>query len=213
MLGKPVIAYAIEAALESALFAQVAVSTDHPQIAEVAVRFGADVPFMRNPELADDRTHVSAVTVDMLERLDPEGTLFDSVAQLMPNCPLRTADDIRDSYTQFATTGSSSQISVMRYGWQNPWWAMRRSEDFELVPLFEREATRRSQDLPELFCPTGVIWWGRADVLRQEGTFHVAGRTGWEIPWQRGVDIDTEDDWQMAEFMMKLARASQSGQA
>jgi CMP-N-acetylneuraminic acid synthetase len=98
----------------------------------------------------------------------------------------------------------------MRYGWQNPWWAMRRDDQYTLNPLFEEAIGARSQDLTELFCPTGAVWWARADVLRQERTYHVARRTGWEIDWQHGMDIDTEDDWTMAEMLMELARQKAS---
>jgi CMP-N-acetylneuraminic acid synthetase len=206
LLGEPAIAYTIRAAVDSGLFERVVVSTDSAAIAAVALENGADVPFVRQASLADDETPVSAVTVDALERLDPDGAEFGFIAQLMPNCPLRTAADVRDSHAQFERTAAPSQLSVTRFGWQNPWWAMRRAPDMALEPLFVHEVTRRSQDLPELFCPTGVIWWATAGTLRTARTFHVPGRTGWEIPWQRAVDIDTEDDWQMAEALLRLSR-------
>lgn len=201
--GRPAIAYTIDAALASGVFARVVVSTDSDEIADVALRYGAEVPFMRDPSLADDHTPVSLVTVDALERLDPRGTAFRYVAQLMPNCPLRNADDVRDSFAQYTRSGSVAQLSVTRFGWLNPWWAMTRDASLVLHPLFEREATMRSQDLPELYCPTGAIWWATAGTLRLERTFHVAGRTGWELPWWRALDIDTMDDWRMAELLLE----------
>ena len=207
--GRPIISYTIEAARKSGLFKRVVVSTDCPEIGEVSKQYGAEIPFLRDPNLADDITPVSAATVDTLVRLDPAGDRYDSVCQLMPNCPLRTFTDIIDSYRQFIDTGAESQISVVRYGWQNPWWAMRRDEKFTLEPVFKEYITQRSQDLPELFCPTGAVWWANAKVLRREGTYHVANRTGWEIPWERGVDIDTEDDWRMAEILLTLAQNNQ----
>lgn len=203
LAGRPAIAYTIDAALESGVFARVVVSTDSDEIAEVALRSGAEVPFVRDASIADDHTPVSLVTVDALERLDPDGTTFHAVAQLMANCPLRTAADVRDSLAQFAAGGAPAQLSVTRYGWLNPWWAMRRDASNVLEPLFGREATARSQDLPDLFCPTGAIWWATASTLRRERTFHVSGRTGWELPWWRAVDIDTMDDWRMAELLLE----------
>lgn len=200
--GKPIIAYTIAAARESGLFARVVVSTDSPEIAEVARQYGAEVPFFRDQNLADDFTPVSLVTADALLRLDPAGDRFDSVAQLMPNCPLRTARDVSDSYRQFEKTGAESQISVVRYGWQNPWWAMRLNDRRELHPVFPEQMAMRSQDLPELFCPTGAIWWARTTTLRRTKTFHLQNRTGWEIPWRRGIDIDTFEDWAMAEVLL-----------
>jgi len=202
--GKPIIAHTIASALESGLFEQVVVSTDDAEIAEVARQNGAKVPFLRDKQLADDFTPVSEVTTDVIRRIDPDGDKFAIVAQLMPNCPLRTSRDVIDSHKQFEETASESQISVVRYGWQNPWWAMQQNERYELQPLFQEQMSQRSQDLPELFCPTGAIWWARTNVLRRTKTFHIDGRTGWEIPWQRGIDIDSLDDWKLAEALFRL---------
>ena len=206
LAGRPLIAYTIEAALESGLFEQVVVSTDSPEIAEVARRHGALVPFMREANLADNYVPISAATVDALQRLDPHGNSYGHVCQLMANCPLRTAADIVASHGQFMDTGADSQLSIVLYGWQNPWWAMRRSDEYVLSPVFEDSLTKRSQDLPDLFCPTGAIWWAKASALLREGTYYMPVRTGWEIPWMRGIDIDTEDDWAMAEVLLALRR-------
>jgi CMP-N-acetylneuraminic acid synthetase len=205
LCGRPAIAYSIDAARESGLFARVIVSTDSEVIAEIAVRHGADVPFLREPALADDHVPVSAATVDALKRLDPDRATFTSVAQLMPNCPLRDAGDVRDSFRQFVLSGARSQLSVSRYGWQPPWWAMRRTPALTLVPLFPAEVVRRSQDL---FCPTGAIWWAQADALREAGTYHIEGRTGWEIAALHALDIDTEEDWHLAEALMQQRRGA-----
>jgi len=207
MMGVPLIAYTIEAANESGIFDRIVVSTDSPEIADVVREYGVEIPFLRDPTLADDFTPVSAVTLDMLMQLDPLGNIFSHVCQLMPNCPLRSASDIIESYRQFIATRAESQISVVRYGWQNPWWAMRRDEKYTLEPVFKEYITERSQDLPELFCPTGAIWWAESRVLRREGTFHIGNRTGWEMPWDRGVDIDTDDDWAIAEILLGLSRS------
>jgi pseudaminic acid cytidylyltransferase len=204
LAGKPIILYTIAAAIDSGLFEYVVVSTDSPVIAEIAQRHGAAIPFLRDNNLADDFTPVSAVTADALLRIDPAGDKYDVVAQLMPNCPLRTANDVRESYKQFTESGAESQMSVVSYGWQNPWWAMRRNEAYAVEPIFKEQMVARSQDQPQLFCPTGAIWWARAATLRTAKTFHVEGRTGWEIPWRRGVDIDSFEDWELAEALFRL---------
>ncbi len=204
--GQPLLAYTVRAAVDSGLFARIVVSTDSEEIADAARSLGAEVPFLREPSLSDDFVPVSAATVDALERVDPGADLFSAVCQLMPNCPLRTAADVVGSCEQFEATGSEAQISVVRYGWQNPWWAMRRSEEYVLQPLFPEAHSARSQDLAELYCPTGAAWWARAAVLRREGTFLMPGRTGWEISWQHGVDIDTADDLDLAQVLLELER-------
>jgi N-acylneuraminate cytidylyltransferase len=208
LAGKPLLAYTVLAAKDSGLFDRVIVTTDDPSTAEIAVDLGAEVPFLRDPALSDDVVPVSAATIDVLERLDPDGAAFALVCQLMPNCPLRTVDDIIASHHQITQTGAMSQLSVVRYGWQNPWWAMQRDDDFVLSPVFADRITQRSQDLPAVYCPTGAVWWARTEALRREGTFHMAGGTGWEIPWMRGIDIDTQDDWDMVEVIMRMTGRS-----
>ena len=199
--GRPLIAYTIEAALASGLFDRVVVSTDSEEVAHIARGLGADVPFVREARLADDFTPVSAVTADALERLDPTGSRYVSVAQLMANCPLRDSDDVRRSLERFLESGALSQISVVEFGWTNPWWAMHMDDDGKLLPIFEERMKARSQDVPRAFAPTGAIWWARADTLRRERTFHVPGRTGHALAWDHAIDIDTEEDWRMAEFL------------
>jgi len=140
--------------------------------------------------------------LDVLEKLQGKGKKFDNVAQLLPNCPLRDTEDIKNSLSQFIKSKAESQISVTRYGWLNPWWAMTRGESGILSPVFPEQTIKRSQDLPDLFCPTGAIWWIQSATLHREKTYHCENRTGWEIPWDHAVDIDTDDDWRMAETLM-----------
>ena len=200
-LGQPLIAYTIEAALESGVFARVIVSTDDQEVAEISERFGAEVPFMRSAALSDNHTASSPVTADALERLDPSAKLYAYVAQLLPTSPLRNASDVRASFQQLIGTGAPAQISITRFGWLYPWWAFERDPQLRLTPLFPEAMQKRSQDLPPLFGPVGAIWWAQAESLRQTRNFYMPDHTGWEIPWERAVDIDTEDDWRMAELL------------
>ena len=203
LCGKSIIGYTIEAAVNSGVFDKVVVSTDDEKIAEVADSFGAEIPFVRGLTLSDDFTPVSLATLDAVTRLDPTGEKYDSVAQLMANCPLRSSADIHASYAQFIDSDADSQLSVSRYSWLNPWWAMSMDDNHILNPLFAEALSARSQDLKEVFCPTGAIWWIKSRVLRAEKTFHIQGRSGWEIDWKNGFDIDTEEDWELAEVLMK----------
>jgi len=202
--GKPLIAYAIEAAVQTSIFEAVIVSTDSAEIADIARAYGANVPFLRGEDLADDITPVSAATIDALERVDPTRTIYRNVAQLMANCPLRNAGDILESFQQFVASGAGSQISVTEYGWLNPWWAMTCDERNILHPVFQEKMGARSQDLPRLLCPTGAIWWAKTSTLVAHGTFYAPNYTGWCMPWERAVDIDTEEDWEMAEMLLGM---------
>jgi pseudaminic acid cytidylyltransferase len=201
--GKPAIAYTIDAALTSGVFQTVIVSTDSEEIAEIACSFGAVVPFIRESSLSDDHTPVSAVTLDAIKRLDPDCAVYENVCQLMANCPLRNAKDIQSSYWQFVASNADTQISVSEYGLQSPWWAMTCDEHNILSPVFKERIGVRSQDLPQLVCPTGAIWWAKACALLVHGTFYAPNYTGWSMPWERAVDIDTEEDWRLAELIIK----------
>ncbi len=209
--GKPMIAYTIEAALQSGVFEKVVVSTDDLEIADIARHYGAEVPFLREAALADDHTPASLVTLDALEQLDPNATIYTHVSQLMPNCPLRNADDIRRSFEQLQQTKADTQLSVNRFGWLNPWWAFKMEagkieNGNKLEPLFPEAFKIRSQDLAPLYALTGALWWAKTDVLRREKTFHTATRTGFELSWQHALDIDDEDDWMMAEVLLELSK-------
>ncbi len=203
MCGKPLIAYTIEAAIKSQLFDRIIVSTDCENIAAISREFGAEVPFLRSKTLADDYCPVSLATLDAVEILQKEDGEYDNVAQLMANCPLRDEMDIISSFNQFVSSDSDSQISIMQYGWQNPWWAMKLDSKFKLASIFEEALKERSQDLPELFAPTGAIWWSKTASLFKNKTFHINEKTGWEISMINGIDIDTKEDWNIAEIFMK----------
>lgn len=127
--GKPMIAWTIQAALESGCFDRVLVSTDSEEIAEVAISAGASVPFLRQ-ENADDATPSSQATISALKQAETHWqTRYDRVAQLMPNCPLRNAGHIRDAVEHFSQKNLEYQISCFRFGWMNPWWAVSLDED------------------------------------------------------------------------------------
>lgn len=205
------IVYTIEAALQSGVFERVIVSTDDAEIAEVSKHYGAEVPFVREATLADDHTPASLVTLDALERLDADGSRYQYISQLMPNCPLRSAEDIQKSFERLQQTNADTQLSVNRFGWLNPWWAFKMEHSNtehpnELSPLFPEAFKTRSQDLATLYALTGALWWAKTDLLRREKTFHTSTRTGFELSWQHALDIDDDEDWQMAEVLLELAK-------
>ncbi len=204
LAGKPLLVYTVEAALGSGCFDRVVVSTDDDRIADVARAAGADVPFVRSADTADDHTPVSAVTVDALQRLASQGEHYTVVAQLLPNCPLRDADDVRASFVAFDASAADFQISVTAYGWLNPWWAMKLGEQSQLEPLFEDALRARSQDLAALYCPIGAIWWARSAALATSGTFYGPDVRGFPLAWQHAVDIDDEGDLAMAEALLAM---------
>ena len=201
--GKPMLVYTVEAALESGCFERVIVSTDDPRIAEVAMEAGAEVPFLRADDIADDHTPASRVTIDALQQLASRGQRFTTVAQLLPNCPTRDAQDVRASRAAFDASGAAFQVSVTPFGWLNPWWAMRLDPDHRLEPTFPEALKARSQDLPPLYCPNGSVWWAQVETLIAVGTFYGPDVRGFPLAWQHSVDIDDEADLALAERLLR----------
>ena len=203
-VGKPMIAWTIEAALESGIFSDVLVSTDGDEIAELSRSLGASVPFLRNPAYADDYAPVSMATVSSLIQMEQHKLFqYDVVVQLMPNCPCRTADDIVNSHDNFLNSNSDFQISVFPFGWMNPWWAMTLDEKaMRPVPIFPEAWKKRSQDMEKLYCPTGAVWIAKAEALKEQKTFYGDGYKVFPLDWRNAVDIDDIDDLRMAEVLM-----------
>ncbi|WP_223161900.1 acylneuraminate cytidylyltransferase family protein [Salinicola endophyticus] len=197
-MGQPMIGWTIEAALQSGVFDRVLVSTDDEDIAQVAKEYGAEVPFLR-VNCADDYSPVSmATTVALRQAMDYWGESYGIVAQLMANCPLRSSIDIQLSIESFMEKGRDFQISCFKFGWMNPWWAATLSEDGQPSRLFKEYAASRSQDLPELYCPTGAIWLAKAPKLIECGDFYGPNHAFEPISLASAVDIDDGDDLALA---------------
>lgn len=202
--GKPMIAWTIEAALDSGLFDTVLVSTDDEEIASVARQFGADVPFLRTVH-HEDTAQVSKATLTALDQLVAYTCReFGIVVQLMPNCPLRWAGDIRSAYDHFDESGASMQISCFQLGWINPWWALRLDESGHGTPLFPEARQKRSQELETLYCLSGAIWIARTAALRAAGDFYGPGHIYCPLDWKAAVDIDDQDDLEFAKALFSM---------
>ncbi len=197
--GKPMLAWSVEAALSSGKYQRVLVSTDDEEIARVGMRFGAEVPFLRSAS-ADDVSSASQATLVALRQAEQYwGEEYDTVSQLMSNCPLRGSDDIRDALRNFKEQGAESQLSCFRFGWMNPWWAMKLDPCGRSEPLFKKSLEARSQDLPPLYCPSGALWIARAQVLREERTFYTPRHVFHQMHWLSAMDIDDLEDLEMAK--------------
>lgn len=202
--GKPLMAWSIEAAKRSGLFDKVIVSTDDEEIAAIAGKYGAEVPFFRE-RYADDHSTVSMVVADAVQSMKEKfGQEYKYVAQIMPNCPIRNHTDIINSFEHFVKEDIDFQISCFEYGWMNPWWAFRIGNDHIPVPLNEDGFKKRSQDLDKLYCPTGAIWLAKTDKLLETKNFYGPDFRLHPISWQSAVDIDTYEDLEMAKATFLL---------
>lgn len=207
-MGRPMLAWTVDAALSSGQFDKVLVSTNDEEIAQVARVAGAEVPFLRIRH-ADDHASVSEAVLAALEQSEKHWhKAFEVVCQLMPNCPLRGSDDIRQAMKFFNDNEAKFQISMFRFGWMNPWWAAERNADATARSIFPHALKQRSQDLPPLYCPTGAIWLARSSEFKREKTFYGAGYLVGEIDWQAAIDIDDQDDFAMAEAVYLMRELS-----
>ena len=201
---RPMIAWTIEAALESGVFDVVLVSTDDEEIAEISRFEGAEVPFLRDVH-ADDQSPVSEAIIAALGQAERHyGKSYSAVTQLMPNCPLRGADEIRAAFAHFSSRGHRFQISACEFGWMNPWWAARVDQTGKPEWLFPESRFLRSQDLERLCCPTGAIWIAEPAALAEAGTFYGPGHVLYPMAWQVAIDIDDLGDLLMAEALAEI---------
>lgn len=200
--GKPMLAWSVEAALKSECFGRVLVSTDDPEIAEIAIKYGAEVPFLRVDANDDFATSSDATICALLQAESHWKTRFSSVAQFMANCPLRNSLDVKNLMASFESSGGPSQISVFPYGFCNPWWSLEISADGKPKYNFPESRQQRSQDLPQLYCPTGAMWVAKRDYLLNEKTFYCAGHTVEAISWISALDIDDYNDLDIARICL-----------
>ena len=198
--GKPMIAWTIEASIKSGLFDEVLVSTDSNEIAEIAIRYGAKVPFLRE-DASDDFSPVALATIGAINQMESfNEEKYDIVVQLMANCPLRSSYSIIKMYEEFLKDSSKSILSSFHYGMFNPWWAHEIDENSEALPVFDDDLrNKRSQDQSKLFCPTGAIWISNVYELKKNKTFYGNNYRFYPISWLEAVDIDDYDDFKLAE--------------
>jgi N-acylneuraminate cytidylyltransferase len=204
-MGKPLVAWTIEAAKEACIFDRVVVSTDDVEVAKVAASLGIDVPFLRQ-EANDDVTPVSLATIAAIKQAqDYWSEEYDVVIQLMANCPIRGRNEIAQSFDHFIRSNAIYQLSCFKFGWMNPWWATKLNENSSPEFIFPEALKKRSQDLPALFCPTGAIWIARTKQLFIDQTFYGQGLTFYPIDWKSAVDIDSYDDVEFAKAVFRLS--------
>lgn len=201
--GKPLIAHSILAAREAGeVVDRIIVSTDDGKIAGIARECGADVPFLRPPELARDDTPSLPVVQHALEFVErEEGRTYDQVLLLQPTSPLRTAGDIRSSLAM-AGPGTTAVISVTDASGCHP--VKLRTIENGLLRPFSGDGFRqvRRQDFgPPLYKTNGAIYLTRRDTLMEAQEFYGPAPLAYVMPPERSIDIDTETDFAVAEFL------------
>ncbi len=196
--GKPLIVWTIEAALRSSLLSDVVVSTDDLEIADVARRAGAKVPFMRPAELAQDQTPGLVPVLHALDQL-PQ---YDSVLLLQPTSPLRTTDDI-DGCLNFVTQKKAPSVVSITEAYTHPYWTYRLNSDQTMARFANVNPVLRRQDLPAVFSLNGAMYFAEANWLRDSGSLVGAETLAYLMSQEHSVDLDTPLDWKFAELLLK----------
>ena len=205
--AKPMIAWSIEAALQSGCFDQVIVSTDDQEIAEVARQYGATVPFMRPAELSDDHTGTVPVIQHAIEWVNAQGQPVEQACCLYATAPFVSAEDINRGLDILNATQSDYAFSVTSYAF--PIQRAIRLNGEGRVQMFNPEHfNTRSQDLEEAFHDAGQFYWGTADAWLQGRMIFGTGSVPVPLPRHRVQDIDTPEDWVRAEWLFKAMQAA-----
>jgi len=206
-LGRPIIAYSIEAALGTGLFEEVMVSTDDTEIAEIARQEGASVPFLRSTENANDYATLADVLVEVVNVYKERGNEFDLICCLLPTAPLISSEDVRSAYDQLVMSTFDSICPVVAFS-----YPILRSlsidEKGNLNMNWPEYRFSRSQDLRPAYHDSGTFYWIKASSLLKDKKLLSENGTAIVLDEFRVQDIDTDTDWALAEMKYKLLHMS-----
>lgn len=195
--GKPMIAYAIEAAKKSALFEHVMVTTDDDEIQSIANQLGAETPFARPAELANDLTPTVTVVAHAIRACEQLNWEFENVCCIYPCVPFIQVGDLQGALKKFKEQNADYCFPVTEFP-SAIQRALKHSANGRLVPFFPEHELTRTQDLEPAFFDAGQFYWGSKSAWQSNDRIHSSG-IGYEIPNWRVVDIDTPADWERAE--------------
>jgi len=205
--GVPMIVRSIKTALDSGLFAQVVVSTDDEEIADLARANGAQVPFMRPATLADDFTGTAAVIVHALEELHRQGCDFDFACCIYATAPLLQTRFLQQGLQQLEQHPDKSfAFSVCDFGFPVQ-RALTLDDQGALSALYPEFRNTRSQDLPPAYQDAGQFYWGRSSAWLRGDVLYSTRSLPVILPRYLVQDIDTLDDWKRAEYLYAALKA------
>ena len=197
--GKPMIGFAIDAALASNAFDRVIVSTDDAEIAEIAKLHGASLPFIRPLELADDFTPTVPVISHAIRTCIDMGWNVQAVCCIYPGVPFISPEDLLAAYEQLVATGANYVFPVTSF--PSPVQRdLQRYPDGTVLPFYPNHASTRTQDLEPGYFDAGQFYWGLKQAWLDGLNIHLTGTT-FVIPEWRVIDIDTSADWERAELI------------
>lgn len=201
--GKPMIAYSIDAALKSGVFDEVYVSTDDIEIANIAIEYGAKIPFMRPAQLADDHTATVPVIKHAIEFLDENLTGIDYVCCIYATAPFIRPEILKSAYS-LITSGDFDYcfpITEFDYAIQR---ALAMTQDSVVSMLDPTQYNVRSQDLEPRYHDVGQFYMGKKQAWLDEKPILVSNSKAINIPRKQAQDIDTQEDWEFAEHLYEI---------
>ncbi|MBW7857810.1 MAG: pseudaminic acid cytidylyltransferase [Leptonema sp. (in: Bacteria)] len=201
--GKPMIAYAIEAAQKSQCFEHIIVSTDDDEIADVAKTYGAEVPFMRPKELADDYTGTAAVTLDSVKRAQSIYGPIEYVCTIYATAPFVQNKDLTNSLKELHATGKLAAFTLTTFPYPIQ-RALRLTANQGVEMIQPEHRMTRSQDLEETYHDAGQFYWDKASILLREKNIQPDDILPIILPRYQVQDIDTMEDWIRAERLYKV---------
>ena len=200
--GKPIIAYAIDAAIKSNAFDEVMVSTDSEEIAEIAKQYGAVVPFMRSAEGSNDFTPTAKVIEEVVKEYQAVGKTFDKICCLYPTAPFVTPERLSEAMKKLIDTGAFSVIPVVRFSFP-PQRGLVIKEDV-LQFIHPEHTFTRSQDLEPIYHDAGQFYCLDTAAFMQKLSLFGDSTKELILDEMEVQDIDTITDWKLAELKYKL---------
>lgn len=201
--GKPIIAYSIEAALNSKIFDEVMVSTDSEEIANVARTYGAIVPFMRSAENADDYATTYDVLLEVVNKYKEFGKVFDYICCIYPTAPFIMAEKLKTAFNKFIESDADSLIPVVKFSFP-PQRGFVISKENYLEYKWPENKNKRSQDLEPIYHDAGQFYFHKATVFDDVNSTQNSKIVPFELEETEVQDIDNITDWQLAELKFKF---------
>lgn len=200
-LGKPIISYSIEAALNSKLFDMVMVSTDSDDIKQVAIKYGAEVPFLRSKKTSNDFATTREVLVEVIEEYKNKGVYFDEFACIYPTAPFITSDLLIGAYKKFKSENANALIPVVKFSFP-PQRAFVIKNKY--LDLFDKDSfLKRSQDLEPLYHDCGQFYFYNTEAFMKLDSGLLDKTAYFVLDDMRVQDIDNLEDWNIAEIKYK----------
>ena len=204
LLQKPILAYAIEAALESKIFSEVCVSSEDDEILEIASKYGVSLVLKRPANLSSDRTPLKEVCAHIMGSFEKQGIHYREFGLLLPTSPLRTSQDIRGAYKTFKNSDANFCMSLVKFSHPPQRAVCIRSGYVE--PFWGQEFMTQTQKLEPLYRHDGSIIFANTRAFMEKKEFYGEKVVPFFIPEDRSVDIDSPLDLAWAEFLLSKAK-------